>query len=444
MEKGLQIANQKADKVLTEVTQRSKEAEVIKEQIKKEKEKAENIVQEIEVDRVAAEEKLEDARPALQEAEAALNTIKQANIATVRKLGRPPHLIMRVMDCTMILFRRTFPPIKPDGNFPCPKPSWAEALRFMSGSSFLTQLLQFPKDTINDEMVELLEPYLTMDDYNMATAKRVCSDVAGLLCWTKAMSFFFGVNKEVLPLKINLAVQEARLAAANKNLQLAEKRLNKKERELKRVQMIYQNAVREKQKIARQAEACRKKMTAASTLINGLGGEKTRWTLQSKGYKEQMVKLIGDTLLACAFLSYSGPFNQEFRLQLMSSWKALLHSKSIPFTSALNVTTMLVQEQEMAEWALQGLPSDELSLQNAAIVTKARSYPLLVDPQSQGKIWLACKEQFNDLQVSNLNHKYFRAHLEDSLSLGRPLLIEDVGEELDPILKRTSSNKGKC
>ena len=138
MEKDLQIANQKADKVLTEVTTRSAEAEAIKEQIKRDKEKAETIVNEIEADRVIAEEKLEDARPALQEAEAALHTIKQANIATVRKLGRPPHLIMRVMDSTMILFRTKLPPIKPDGGLPCPKPSWAEALRFMSSSSFLT------------------------------------------------------------------------------------------------------------------------------------------------------------------------------------------------------------------------------------------------------------------------------------------------------------------
>merc|ERR550532_2511802 len=197
---------------------------------------------------------------------------------------------------------------------------------------------------------------------------------------------------------------------------------------------MYSNAVKEKQKLTLQADICRKKMSAASTLINGLGGEKLRWTQQSKAFKEQMIRLIGDTLLACGFLSYSGPFNQEFRNQLMNTWKALLKHKTIPYTSSLNVITMLVDGNETSEWALQGLPSDELSLQNAAIVTKARSYPLLVDPQGQGKIWIKTKEQYNDLQVSSLNHKYFRTHLEDSLSLGRPLLIEDVGEELDPIL----------
>jgi len=74
----------------------------------------------------------------------------------------------------------------------------------MSGSGFLNQLMQFPKDTINGETVELLEPYLRMEDYNMASAKKVCGDVAGLAAWTRAMAVFYGINKEVLPLKVGL------------------------------------------------------------------------------------------------------------------------------------------------------------------------------------------------------------------------------------------------
>ena len=45
--------------------------------------------------------------------------------------------------------------------------------QMMSQSNFLSSLQSFPKDTINDEMVELLAPYLEMEDYNMETAKRV-------------------------------------------------------------------------------------------------------------------------------------------------------------------------------------------------------------------------------------------------------------------------------
>ena len=72
----------------------------------------------------------------------------------------------------------------------------------MSQSTFLSNLQSFHKDTINGETVDLLAPYLEMEDYKLDVAKKVCGDVAGLLQWTRAMSFFFGVNKEVLPLKV--------------------------------------------------------------------------------------------------------------------------------------------------------------------------------------------------------------------------------------------------
>lgn len=49
--------------------------------------------------------------------------------ATIRKLGRPPHLIMRIMDCVLLLFQRHVQPVKPDPIAPCPKPSWSDSLK---------------------------------------------------------------------------------------------------------------------------------------------------------------------------------------------------------------------------------------------------------------------------------------------------------------------------
>ena len=385
-------------------------------------------------DKAVAESKLAAAKPALDEAEAALQTIKAADIATVRKLGKPPHLIMRIMDTVIILFRRRLEPMTLDPEKPSPKPSWSDSLKMMSNTGFLQQLQTFQKDTINEEIVELLSPYLEMEDYKLETARKVCGNVAGLLSWTKAMAFFYTINKEVLPLKANLAVQEAKLKSAMDDLQEAQSLLDEKQRELDEVQAMYDAAVQEKQTLLDDAEACRKKMVAASALIGGLAGEKERWTEQSKGFQDQIGRLVGDVLLATGFLSYSGPFNQEFRTLLMKGWEKELRKRDIPFTKELNITAMLVDNATIGEWNLQGLPNDDLSIQNGIITTKASRYPLLVDPQGQGKAWIRARAKSRDLQVTTLNHKYFRNHLEDCLSLGKPLLIENIGEELDPAL----------
>uniref|UniRef100_A0A8D1KVR1 AAA+ ATPase domain-containing protein n=1 Tax=Sus scrofa TaxID=9823 RepID=A0A8D1KVR1_PIG len=434
-EKELAVASVKADAVLAEVTVSAQASAKVKNEVQEVKDKAQKIVDEIDTEKVKAETKLEAARPALEEAEAALNTIKPNDIATVRKLAKPPHLIMRIMDCVLLLFQKKIDPVTMDPEKPCCKPSWGESLKLMSATGFLWSLQQFPKDTINEETVELLQPYFNMDDYTFESAKKVCGNVAGLLSWTLAMATFYGVNREVLPLKANLAKQEGRLAVANAELGKAQALLDEKQAELDKVQAKFDAAMNEKMDLLNDADMCRKKMQAASTLIDGLSGEKVRWTQQSKEFKAQINRLVGDILLCTGFLSYLGPFNQIFRNYLLKDqWEVELKARKIPFTENLNLISMLVDPPTIGEWGLQGLPGDDLSIQNGIIVTKATRYPLLIDPQTQGKTWIKSKEKENDLQVTSLNHKYFRTHLEDSLSLGRPLLIEDIREELDPAL----------
>ena len=59
-----------------------------------------------------------------------------------------------------------------------------------------------------------------------------------------------------------------------------------------------------------------------------------------------------------------------------------LHEVS-PGCAFLRLETLLTNEVEMTEWASQGLPSDELSIQNGILTVRANRWPLCIDPQMQ-------------------------------------------------------------
>lgn len=66
---------------------------------------------------------------------------------------------------------------------------------------------------------------------------------------------------------------------------------------------------------------------------------------------------------------------------------------------------------------MQGLPTDDLSIQNGIMVNNAARYPVLVDPQGQARTWILNKEQCNELRVTQLNDRMFRCATADSYTI---------------------------
>ena len=101
-------------------------------------------------------------------------------------------------------------------------------------------------------------------------------------------------------------MSEARLAVAVKELQEAQEKLDEKEAELRKVQDLYDNAMAEKQTLLDDADACKRKMIAASELIGGLAGEKIRWTNQSKEFKASIDRSANMIAYLSSFFHFRG------------------------------------------------------------------------------------------------------------------------------------------
>ena len=65
-------------------------------------------------------------------------------------------------------------------------------------------------------------------------------------------------------------------------------------------------------------------------------------------------RLVGDCALASAFVSYCGPFNQEFRGYMIGDKfsQDLVHN-SIPFTKNLDIIPFLVDIGTIGDWNMQ-------------------------------------------------------------------------------------------
>lgn len=338
-----------------------------------------------------AEQDLAKAQPFVEEAERAVNSIKPNDLNELKKLQKPSDIIKLIFDVVGLLKMEKLNKVelaevtlgigKEKKNFQFLRDSYKLMQQgLLSDARFLQNIFYFSKhekDFINDETIELMQPYMELEEYNILVARNASKAAEGLCAWSRAMVSYHEASKIVKPKLEALRIAEARLADAQRELDKAEAKLQGCTDVLATLQSDFETQMNKKAQIEAGAAATRKKMEKATALIGGLDGERDRWTEDSSRFESMKASLVGDVAIACAFVSYCGPFNQEFRtLILQTKLIQDLKERNIPYTQGVDIVSLLVPVAERQEWNLQGLPTDPLSIQNGTVVTRSSRYPL--------------------------------------------------------------------
>ncbi len=238
---------------------------------------------------------------------------------------------------------------------------------------------------------------LVNPDLEDAKVAKVSAAAAGIWSWVRNIVEYYDVVVTVDPKKQAVARAQAELAAASEKKAAVDALVAKLTGELAVLQEAYQKVLDEKNAAQALADKCAGKLDRANRLVNALGSERERWATSIDELGLTLGHITGDVLLASAFVSYVGPFNKKFRDLIIQDFKKYFAEKNIPLGAGVEPVSLLTDDAEVALWNSQGLPSDTVSVENGSILTKSERYPLIIDPQLQGIVWIKSKEAGNDL-----------------------------------------------
>ncbi|XP_061296692.1 dynein axonemal heavy chain 7 isoform X3 [Bos javanicus] len=380
---------------------------------------------------------LAGALPILESALTALDTLTAQDITVVKSMKSPPAGVKLVMEAICILKGIKADKIPdPTGTGKKIEDFWGPAKRLLGDIRFLQSLHEYDKDNIPPAYMNIIRKnYIPNPDFVPEKIRNASTAAEGLCKWVIAMDSYDKVAKIVAPKKIKLAAAEGELKIAMDGLKKKQAALRDVQDKLARLQDTLELNKQKKADLENQVDLCSKKLERAEQLIGGLGGEKTRWSQTALELGQLYINLTGDILVSSGVVAYLGAFTSNYRQNQIKEWTNLCKRRDIPCSEDYSLMNILGEAVTIRAWNIAGLPSDSFSIDNGIIIMNARRWPLMIDPQGQANKWIKNMEKTNSLHLIKLSDPDYVRTLENCIQFGTPVLLENVGEELDPILE---------
>nr|XP_057922299.1 dynein axonemal heavy chain 6 isoform X3 [Doryrhamphus excisus] len=364
---------------------------------------------------------LNEALPALEGANQALNSLDKADISELKVFTKPPDLVMTVMEAVCILLN-------------C-KTDWASAKKLLGDANFTRYLTDYDKDNIKPQVLAKLQKYINNPDFVPDKVEKVSKACKSMCMWVRAMDIYSRVLKEVGPKREAFAKAQEELETTMATLREKQQLLQQVEDKIRVLQENYDSSLNEKQELVNTMAVTQARLTRAGKLTSALGDEQVRWEESVAVYNQQIIDIVGNVFIAAACVAYYGAFTSHYRKLLVDEWISQCQKLSIPISSSFSLINILGDPYVIQQWNAEGLPRDTVSTENGILVTEGRRWPLMIDPQDQANRWIRSKEAKHGLKVIKLTDPNFLHKLENGIRMGMPVLLEELKETLDPALE---------
>jgi len=398
-----------------DVEHRKKEVFAKEAVVSKDKMETENLARDAEAD-------LQKALPALLSAQERVERISNSDLAEIKAYSKPPDPVMNVMSVILIFLGAK-------------DLTWMSAKKELSDASFINTLKNFNKDNISTKTIHRVEKYTSRPDMDPDDVSNISKAAGELWGWVLAMEKYAKAFRDIEPKRIKVNMLKERLAKSEEELAFLQNQFRTFKEALEQLEEKLQRTTEEKEQFRQSALELKIRLERADKLVFSLATSKERWGTRKRQLEEQYENLVGDAVLSSAFLSYAGPFPSEYRDDLYNKMMIPTIKGQIPFNRKYEFTEFMVKATEIQAWNQQSLPADPFSIQNAILATKSRRWPLMIDPQLQGNNWIKNMEKENKLIVIDLQtENYLDNYLVRAINTGLPVLLQNIGEELDPSL----------
>ncbi|KAI5075577.1 hypothetical protein GOP47_0009653 [Adiantum capillus-veneris] len=412
---------EKTDKLVRQVANDQEAAQKVKDVVEKEEADVKKQAAETQLMKDDAQKDLDAAMPALNAAVEALNSLNKNDITEIKSFAKPPPLVQMVMEAVCVLLSE--------------KPDWDTSKKIMGDVSFIKRLLEYNKDGITQAIQKKLVKYIEDPSLTPESVQKQSNAATSLCMWVRAMDVYGKVARVVAPKKEALRQAEEALKQAAEKLSAKQKQLSDVEAQVELLKKNLEQTQAEQARLLEQALVTESRLVRAEKLTSALGDEAVRWKETADAIGARSDLLIGDVFLCAACISYYGAFSGPYRIALVTNWVNKFQEEKIPVSENYSLRGILSTAVEVREWSIWGLPTDDVSVDNGILVTRGKRWPLMIDPQEQANKWIKAMEAKNGLRVVKLSDSNLLRTIESSIRIGNPVLLEDIGDNLDPALE---------